>query len=387
MKKIFLIGLSSFILLELFLYLFKPSAFEFYRIQKTYHKLDEEYFVDLEPNVNVKVKHFLNTFEMKFHTNQKGYRGLEEVDNSKDQIICIGDSVAMGFGVSDEETFCNKLDHFKNSSGKDYQVLNLSVDAYGPSAIYLKLKKNLPHLNAKVLYYFPSNGDNIDEEEFYKRKNDSLKNLFFKIQFQLSKYSYSFLAFKIFQENLIYRFNETFIWTLKKLQRTFNCKDKDSKNCNDIYNWEYSLKEDFLIQKKKDTNEPPKFKKDECSIEEVEFQIPESMLNELYKINQLSHEYNLKLVYFLAPIDLETAYCSQMKLHHKYYAYLSSLKKILIQKKIDFVDMNEFTTSMLDEKNRYNVKPYYIQGDGHYTAKGNEWVYQILKHKTAEILK
>ena len=387
MKKLIQICFFSFIFLEFFLYLFKPSALEFYRIQKTYHKLDNEYFVDLEPNVNVKVKHFLNTFEMKFNTNQNGYRGLEEVDNSKEQIICIGDSVAMGFGVNDEETFCNKLNHFKNSTGKEFQVLNLSVDAYGPSAIYLKLKKNLPNLNAKILYYFPSNGDNIDEEEFYKRKNDPLKNLFFKIQFQLSKYSYSFLAFKIFQENLIYRFNETFIWTFKKMKRTLNCTDKDSKDCDNIYTWEYNLKEDFLIQKKKDPNEPPQFKKDECSQNEVEFIIPDSMLNELEKINNLSTQFNLKLVYFLAPIDLETAYCSQMKLHHKYYAYLSSLKKILIQKKIDFVDMNEFTTSMLDENNRYNVRPYYIRGDGHYTAKGNDWVYQIIKHKTAEILK
>ena len=54
------------------LWIVRPSALEFYRIQKTYHKVEPNYLIDLEPNVNVHVKHFQKFFEMDFTTNELG---------------------------------------------------------------------------------------------------------------------------------------------------------------------------------------------------------------------------------------------------------------------------------------------------------------------------
>jgi hypothetical protein len=370
------------------LHIVKPEALEFYRIQKTYHKLDSEYFVDLEPNVNVIVKHFQRIFTMEFSTNEFGFRASEKTDNSKDQILCIGDSVVMGFGVNDKDTFCKKLDNFQDREGKKYQALNLGVDAYGPSAIHLKLKKNIPKLNPKLLIYFPSKGDEIDEEKFQEKINHPEKSFFFEVQFQLAKYSYTFLSFKIFQENLVYRFKETFIWNFEKAQKYFLCRNSSEEICKDFHLTAYKISEDFLMPEKKKNNQPTKFADNECSDNELFFELPKSVLSETENIISLAKLNNMQIIFFLAPIDLETAYCyGQNKFHH-FFSYHASMKKFLISKKIDFVDMSEFTNQMTDldemNKKRFNVRPYYIEGDGHYTDKGNEWVYQIVKKKIYE---
>ncbi len=389
--------LYSFLILffsEGLLWIVRPSALEFYRIQKTYHAVEPSYLIDLEPNVNVHVKHFQKFFEMDFTTNEYGFRGSPTVDNALPQIVCIGDSVTMGFGVSDKETFCNKLNGFTDSKGISYQALNLGVDAYGPSHINLKLEKYLPKLNTKVLYYFPSNGDNIDEVTFYSKINSPTAMFLFKAQFQLAKYSYLFLAAKMTQENLIYRFNETFIWPIKKIQKTNECMKSilPADECSDAYfpYTPYSLKEDFIRPEKRDPFAAPVFPARECSDTPVPFDTDKKflpgMLAQIDKMASLTKEKNIKLVLFLAPIDLETAYCSQKGKFHHYYAYLSTLKNYLIEKKIDYVDLNEYTKEMT-YKGQMNVRPYYIFGDGHYTAMGNEWVYQIVKKKTEEVLK
>ncbi|MBL0266614.1 MAG: hypothetical protein IPQ05_22825 [Leptospiraceae bacterium] len=129
----------------------------------------------------------------------------------------------------------------------------------------------------------------------------------------------------------------------------------------------------------------PVYPSDECSDTPVNFDTPQGMLDQIDKMVNLTASRNIKLVLFLAPIDLETAYCSQKGKFHHYYSYLSTLKKYLQEKKIDFVDLNEHTKEMTYQ-GQMNVRPYYIFGDGHYTAMGNEWVYQIVKKKTEEVL-
>ena len=384
--------LSFFLILffsEGLLWIVRPSALEFYRIQKTYHALEPNYLIDLEPNVNVHVKHFQKFFEMDFTTNEYGFRGSPNVNNALPQIVCIGDSVTMGFGVSDKETFCNKLNGFTNTKGISYQALNLGVDAYGPTHINLKLEKFLPKLNTKILYYFPSNGDNIDEVTFYSKKNNPKAMFLFNTQFQLAKYSYLFIAAKMTQENLIYRFNETFIWPIQKVKKTQDCLKSllPADRCTDAYfpYTPYSLKEDFIRPDKRDPFAAPVYPSDECSDTPVNFDTPQGMLDQIDKMVNLTASRNIKLVLFLAPIDLETAYCSQKGKFHHYYSYLSTLKKYLQEKKIDFVDLNEYTKEMTYQ-GQMNVRPYYIFGDGHYTAMGNEWVYQIVKKKTEEVL-
>lgn len=393
--KILLKILILFLITEITLRVVKLDSLEFYKLQKNYHKLDSEYFVDLEENASEFVRHFDKTYTMKFTTNEKGFRASRKVDNSKNQILCIGDSVAMGFGVDDEFTFCKKLDQFKDRNGNEYQSLNLAVDAYGPTQIHLKLKKHIKDLNPKLIYYFPSRGDDIDEEKFFDKKKSSeddlildynKKRLIFEIQFQLSKYSYTFLAFKIFQENLAYRFNETFIWNYKKFVKFLECRNNSSAECEEFQLSSYSFKNEFFVPPKRDKNAAPTFPKEICTKKPEYFDLPESVISSTKKIIELANENKAKIVFVLAPVDFETAYCSQRDKYYFSYSYHHSLMKFLEKEKIEFVDLNNFTKSMLDGDNNYNVRPYYIIGDGHYTEKGNEWVYQILRHKTAEIL-
>jgi len=64
----------------------------------------------------------------KITTNSLGFRS-EELDQNKKQIIVLGDSVAWGYGVSDEETMPYLLEQKLQSL--DYQVSNLAVSGYG----------------------------------------------------------------------------------------------------------------------------------------------------------------------------------------------------------------------------------------------------------------
>lgn len=380
----FIIGTA--VSLEIFLRLFKPEALEFYRVQKQVHKLDPEYLVDLEPNQDVRISHFLGTFDIRFSTNERGFRGTDPIDNGKPQILCIGDSVAMGFGVSDEDTFCRQFNGFRDKSGEVYQSVNLAVDAYGPSAIVRKLKKHLPSLNPKVLFYFPSNGDDIDEEIFYSKLNSGKAKLFFETQFLLAKYSYLFLGLRITQEQIVFRLNEMFIYPLVRLKNSlkdFSSGEKGSLSVQDAFG---SFLSEFRRGERKDPNSPPVFGEKECLDEDKHHPIPESVYTSTREIIKITREKNIKLVFVVSPIDIETAYCSQMGKLHRLYTYSRAVRKFLEEEKADVIDMNDYAMYMMDSEERPNVRPYYIIGDGHYTKAGNSWMSAVLLLKLRQVL-
>ncbi len=71
----------------------------------------------------------------------------EEVDDDREHIVLIGDSVAYGTGVSHEETYARLLGRMT----KDYQVVNLSVTGYSIDQYYLMLARELPRLHPKLV--------------------------------------------------------------------------------------------------------------------------------------------------------------------------------------------------------------------------------------------
>lgn len=378
--------IASSVFLEICLRLFKPEALEFYRVQKQVHKLDSDYLVDLEPNQDVRISHFLGTFDIRFSTNEKGFRATDPIDNSKPQILCIGDSVAMGFGVSDEDTFCRKFNGFQDKEGNVYQSVNLAVDAYGPSAILRKLKKHLPSLNPKVLFYFPSNGDDIDEEIFYSKLNSRKARLFFETQFILAKYSYLFLGLRITQEQIVFRLNEMFIHPLirmKNSMKEISSSERKRMNFGETVN---AFLSEFKRGERKDPNAPPVFGENECLDDDKPHHIPESVYTSTREIMKLASEKNIKLVFVVSPIDIETAYCSQLGKLHRLYTYSRAVRKFLEEEKVDFIDMNDYADFMTDAEERFNVRPYYIIGDGHYTKAGNSWMSAVLLLKLRQIL-
>jgi hypothetical protein len=380
--------------IEIYLRVVQPAATQYYWIQKTYHAFDPSYYVDLEPNVSVRVNHFTDFFTMKFSTNEMGFRATRKIDNSVPQVACIGDSITMGFGVDDEDTFCKKLDGISNSRGEKYTAINMAVDAYGPGAIALKLKKFLPQLNVKVLFYFASPGDDIDEIEFNAKKTDLKKFTMFKYQFLLTKHSYFLMASKLAMEQFRYRFIETFIWPLEKLKRTVACYQSGSSlyECGDVY-FAWTIKgffKEFVVSKPTPLallkTEPIELPMSECKDAPDPFIIPPFLKQSIDSIIETAKQNNAKLVIAITPIDLETAYCGQKGKFHKYYEYPLALKKYLQEKQIDYFDMFDYVKEMKDEKGRDNIRPFYIYGDGHYTKLGHEWIFKKLEQKAKEVI-
>lgn len=78
----------------------------------------------------------------KFTTNSLGFRG-NEIPNktSKFRIVGIGDSVMMGWGVSDTDTYLNQLEIGLNKSGYDVETINLATMGYNTTQEYYLLKE------------------------------------------------------------------------------------------------------------------------------------------------------------------------------------------------------------------------------------------------------
>ena len=75
----------------------------------------------------------------------------EEVYSSKGHILVVGDSVAFGLGVNNDETVSYYLGKEENISALEYQVLNLGVSGWGIGQYYLNLKKHIENLNPKMI--------------------------------------------------------------------------------------------------------------------------------------------------------------------------------------------------------------------------------------------
>ncbi|MFQ5450418.1 MAG: hypothetical protein ACE5E9_07285 [Nitrospinaceae bacterium] len=71
-----------------------------------------------------------------YTTNSLGFRSAE-INPAKEHILILGDSVAYGAGVNDDEN----VSYYLNQRMPGYQVLNLAVMGYGIGQYYLTLKK------------------------------------------------------------------------------------------------------------------------------------------------------------------------------------------------------------------------------------------------------
>ncbi len=140
------LSLISIIFCFLFVILFIEARY-FIKMQKylsyAWHdpntKFDSELGWDPIPNTKVYVPGWGT-----ITSNSHGFRSAE-INQSKKQIIILGDSVAWGFSVSDEETFPYLLDKMVSNSG--YQVSNLAVSGYDLGQYYLFLKRHIDKFN------------------------------------------------------------------------------------------------------------------------------------------------------------------------------------------------------------------------------------------------
>src|SRR5207302_6206041 len=76
------------------------------------------------------------------------------------RVVFIGDSLTLGWGVGDDETFAARLEQLlkKNFPGRDLDVVNLGVGGYDTRQEVVLLKRNIARLEPDlVLVGFYSN--------------------------------------------------------------------------------------------------------------------------------------------------------------------------------------------------------------------------------------
>lgn len=129
---------------------------------------------------NIRGFHKTSEFEYIFNTNSQGFRGLKEYKIEKrddvKRIIVLGDSVALGHGVADDETFSFVLEKMLNEKGIKSEVINMGVSGFGTAEEliqYENLSKNY-RPDVIILSYFPNDPYNNAVSGLYKLINSRL---------------------------------------------------------------------------------------------------------------------------------------------------------------------------------------------------------------------
>jgi hypothetical protein len=94
---------------------------------------DPQLFYTLKPNA--RFRYFNREFDNAFAINSKGVRD-DEKSLASPEIICLGDSYAMGWGVDQEETFAQYLEKLSGM-----KTLNAAVSSYGTAREMIQLKR------------------------------------------------------------------------------------------------------------------------------------------------------------------------------------------------------------------------------------------------------
>ncbi len=376
---------------ELGLRFIDPPSLSYYRSIKLLHRFHPDYYVTLASNFNIYIKHYSGLWEGRFTTNSFGFRGSNEPDAQSKKIACLGDSLVMGFGVGDEDTFCKLLDGI-NINGIKYQTQNLAVDAYGSLGSAKRLEESLKKISFDTVLFFVSPNDFTvppglveqgvlaDDIVEKARENDEKFRRNFQIQFELTRFSYLIQATKLSIEQL----------QIKRHLANMELKE-EFKSASKPLNY---IKSSFY------TFPAPK----NCNSSDIKPICPESLPSHIHcdkniplaseldplppetiyaynKMIKSSKEYNFKLIVVYIPMQNEDIYCNQFNMHSPLYNYVIRSKDFFKKNGIESIELLD------DSKTICPLNEYYIPGDGHLTKKGNKWTLESLVPKLRELKK
>ena len=91
-------------------------------------------------------------------TNSMGFRS-PEIDSERKHVIVVGDSVAFGLGLNDDET----LSYYLGKNLEGFQVLNFSVPGYSVDQYYMVLKKYIAKTNPALVVVVIFSGNDFEE--------------------------------------------------------------------------------------------------------------------------------------------------------------------------------------------------------------------------------
>ena len=163
------------------------------------------------------------TIDKPFHTNSMGFRDDREVPLNKDgefRIFSLGDSVAVGLGVSVEDTYARQLERLLGGRFNRVRVINAAVGSYSTWQEVDLLKEKGIHVQPDIamiafywndLYIKPVPVVPLDRSLSGDRQDATLKYL------RLFKRSRLLLFLRERWEILQYRIWPTFEWTHQEM--------------------------------------------------------------------------------------------------------------------------------------------------------------------------
>ncbi|TGL58493.1 LA_2490 family SGNH/GDSL-type esterase [Leptospira sarikeiensis] len=420
----FLFLILIFLGTEAGLFLLRSPSLQYYRDLKLIHSFHPEYYVALEPGESKYVRHFAGKWEGQFSINSLGLRGAEEPIPGKPKLLCLGDSLVMGFGVGDSDTFCQLLNGIEINGGSR-QALNLGVDAYGSRGSYYRLKDISSKLdNVKEVLFFISPNDFDMPEALAKKgilpddQTDALREKDpnyarnFKFQFILTKISYTLQALKLAYEQTQVNYAITKLTVCKELDSAgfYRCALLDGEGSLEpgkvSGNLSTYMKSSFFREVKKPNcdsdlspssavfgamcpepvpshvtcvDSPPS--SDSLPV------LPELTQEYYQKMIDLAKEKGFKLIPVILPIQIEEIFCYNNGKYHPLENYATRASAFFEKRGVKVLRFKKETSSMCGfdpNGKKYGILDHYIPEDGHFTKRGNVWAAESLRAKLKE---
>ncbi|PJZ70116.1 lipase [Leptospira perolatii] len=410
-----LFGCITFLGTELGLRFLRSPSLQYYRDLKVLHTYHPDYYVALEPNQSIFVRHFAGKWEGHFSTNSLGLRGSSEPIPNKPKLLCLGDSLVMGFGVSDEDTFCSLLDGIELKGGAR-QALNLGVDAYGSLGSFRRMKEMVNRLDSvkEVLFIISPNDFTMpkaladqgilpdDEIDLIRERDPSYKRNF-RIQFELTSWSYALQALKLAWEQLRISASVTKIGIEKEIRSA----GLSSVSTPEETFGKYLLQSFYRPPKRKDCSLKELSDTGKVGIPTITQTCPEpvpagivcaksasdpSSLASLPELTQKSYESMIlfskekgfRLIPVIVPMQIEEIFCYQNGGFHELENYAIRASTFFEKRGVRVMQLKKDTLSMcgIDPEGKpKKILDHYIPEDGHFTKIGNRWAADaIAKH-------
>jgi hypothetical protein len=263
--------------------------------------------------------------------NSSGFRS-KEVDLSKKHILVVGDSIALGYGVQDDET----LSYYLNSRFKEYQVLNMGVVGYGIDQYYLNLKKYVDKLNPALIIIIICMANDKEGTASDARHGKS------KPLFVIDRTERAVKSGRNIQSN-----SDNLLLTNSNIS---------PNSCTNIFTKSWTLRQPFFW----------KFRTSICNTRTLNvLELDHVILSLLYKIEGLAKEKKSKLLFALSPPEIfdvqKGGNMGKSDLRHITY-----FQKVFKNLNFSYVDFYK-TIKNQDSKN----EDLYVDGL-HFSSLGNE---------------
>ena len=391
---------------EFLLRFIDPSSLSYYRNVKMLHVYHPDYFVALKPDADFYIRHHSGLWEGRFTTNSRGFRATSEEDHSRPHLACLGDSLVMGFGVSDHETFCSLLDGVEIDN-KKFQTFNLGVDAFGSLGYLKRLREVSGSMQLDTVLLFVSANDFTmvpdlralgylsDDETDEFRMNNSSEKLKFRLQFEATRLSYTLMALKLAAEHLQIKRVQFAASMIEELEKS-GILPSDRADAGIFKYIKFTF---YRFPAKKDCSghnvtpsSPPESCPWEIPVNQKCYKLsdPEMSLPELPEITSdaydamiaLSREKGFRLVPVMFPVNASAMYCLMNNLESQEYVFAHQMKLFFEKRGVPVMDLSPYVKNICNirsgfpgaEERSPGMWDIIIRGDGHLTRAGNRWI-------------